>query len=164
MPCTGCSSYQLTTLRVGDTDTLAVLQKHRVCKSAMMLVTYTGRRYWKACEDALKIGQSPKHKLTGQDSNRAKHFLSFVAPDLRDFFEDMVDLAEPRATRLTSEETDRTLMTSSTLFGSCHIVCQACLSSMLSPAWRTNRTIFIDPVLVQCERKQSLIEIYCIVL
>ena len=88
-----------------EADTLGLLQNHRVCKSAMMRATYTGRGYWKTCEDAIKRGQSPKHKLTGQDSNRAKQFTSHVAPFLREFLEDMEDLAEPRATRLVRETT-----------------------------------------------------------
>jgi len=88
-----------------DAETLAMLQNHQVCKSSLMTVTCTGRRFWETCENALERGHSPKHGLAGKDSNRAKEFVSLVAPDLREFFEDMEDLAEPRATRLVREQT-----------------------------------------------------------
>ena len=76
------------------------LSKHQVCKSALMLVTFTGPQFWKTCHKALESSVAPVHGLKGKSSNRAQKFGAGVASDLREFVEDIEQQAEPRATRL----------------------------------------------------------------
>ena len=59
-----------------DAPTLDILQKHRVCQSALQHVFDLGKKKWKTLISSAVEGiPPPKHKLGGKESNRKGHLL-----------------------------------------------------------------------------------------
>ena len=78
-----------------------------ICRNRLAALVGYGKKKWQACNRLLKENKAPRHALTGKDSNNR---YAIVYKRILDwFFEDILKLAAPRATRIatTVVENDR---------------------------------------------------------
>ena len=77
-----------------------------ICANAMLAILGKGRKFWKTCCKAVISNIVPMHGSKGKTSNNILDPDSDVFLSLFWFFEEMQELAEPRATRLVCELTN----------------------------------------------------------
>jgi hypothetical protein len=99
-----------------------------ICKNAMLAILGKGSRFWKTCCKAARDNILPIHGMTGKISNSAPDPESDVYQSLFLFFEDMKELAEPRATRLVRELTNNGVRDDN--------------DTLDLPAWTTKRELY----------------------
>lgn len=99
-----------------------------ICANAMLAILGKGRGFWTTCCNATKRNEVPSHGLKGKQSNNAIDPDSDLHLSLLHFFEEMEELAEPRATRLVREATNNGLRDDN--------------GTMDLPAWTTKRNLY----------------------
>jgi hypothetical protein len=77
-----------------------------ICANAMLAILGKGKKFWQTCCKAVKTNIVPMHGLKGKVSNNILDPDSDVFLSLVWFFDEMQELAEPRATRLVREMTN----------------------------------------------------------
>jgi hypothetical protein len=87
----------------GDDNNRVFGSATTICASALLTILGYSRSFWDTCQMCAKKGRIPTHGLTGRDSNRRMD--DELQVDLHVFFLEMMELAEPRATRFIRERT-----------------------------------------------------------
>ena len=90
-----------------DKVIMKTLQQHYVCISALQHLFGYGRKKFNQIRSDIKNGLVlPRRPRIGKESNRALSMENEgIMDDLRNFFEELCDLEEPRATRFVREAT-----------------------------------------------------------
>ena len=93
--------------RTGEdrTNTINILNGHRICQSALMELIGVQNGWWGTCRKHIKLGTPPIHKLKGKASNRKRQFANEEEAELIDFFEEIKEFGEPSATRFVLDRT-----------------------------------------------------------
>jgi hypothetical protein len=87
---------------------IEALQKHKICKSALMELMSVGKDWWRTCRNHLNRGTVPVHGLKNKPSNRKRKFRDEEEAYLIEFFVDIKEFAEPSATGEKSTHNDDT--------------------------------------------------------
>ncbi len=99
-----------------------------ICANAMLAILGKGKKFWKTCCDATIRNTVPMHGSMGKTSNNILDPNSDVLISLGCFFEEMQELAEPRATRLVREMTNNGVRDDN--------------QTLDLPAWTTKRDLY----------------------
>jgi hypothetical protein len=99
-----------------------------ICANAMLAILGKGRMFWKTCCKAVISNIVPIHGSKGKTSNNILDPNSDVYLSLYWFFEDIQELAEPRATRLVREITNNGIRDDN--------------ETLDLPAWTTKRNMY----------------------
>jgi len=99
-----------------------------ICSNAMLAILGKGRKFWKVCRNAVITNEVPCHGLKGKVSNNVMDPELSLFLSLPFFFEEMEELAEPRATRLVREETNNGIRNDN--------------ETLDLPAWTTKRELY----------------------
>jgi hypothetical protein len=99
--------YCLPLVSVGSDDDLPIPGNGMtICFNAMPAILGKGRNFRRMCRKATETNEVPSHRLKGEVSNNAMDPDSPLFLSFHYFFEEMEELAEPRATCLVHEETN----------------------------------------------------------
>jgi hypothetical protein len=100
-----------------------------ICSNAMLDILGKGRMFWETCRQAVITNEAPCHGLKAKVSNNGMDPESSLFLSLHFFFDEMEELAEPRATRLgVREETNNGLRGDN--------------ETLDLPAWTTKRELY----------------------
>lgn len=122
-------SYCLPLLSIGSDDGKPNPDNGMmICANAMLAIIGKGRKFWLTCTKAAKHNEVPSHGLKGEVSNNAIDVNSHLLLSLHFFFEEMEELAEPRATRLVREATNNGIRDDN--------------DTLDLPAWTTKRELY----------------------
>jgi hypothetical protein len=123
--CLAKKSYFLRmTSTAGKDEDLNPHKSLIICWNAMMAILGKGYRFWKTCCKAADANNVPMYGLKG----KLDDYLSLCW-----FFDEMEELAKPRATRLVHELTNNGLQDDN--------------NTLDLPAWTTKETSIVDGVL-----------------
>jgi hypothetical protein len=84
---------------VSRLSAITVLNKHKICQSALMELISARKLWWGTCCKHLKNLTVPVHGLKGQPSKCKQKFRDEEEANLIEFFVKIKDFAEPSATR-----------------------------------------------------------------
>ena len=123
-------SYFLPLVSIGSDDDLPPNPDNgiMICSNAMLAILGRGKGFWTTCKKAAVANEVPSHGLKGEVSNNAMDPDSPLFLSLHFFFEEMGELAEPRATRLVREETNNGIRDDN--------------ETLDLPAWTTKRELY----------------------
>ena len=96
-------TFHLPVLQLEEVYDEDVIEEIFVCQSTIMSLLKLGKDWWATCKKAVEGNYIPEHAMVGK-RNRSVKFEREARADLIEFFEELMQLGEPIATRFIRNE------------------------------------------------------------